>query len=234
MARVTGALLLAADAVDSTVGLQMAYLKSWAPRALKPLALRTPVLTPLAGRALRGEALDLVHRLPAVDLAYLDPPYNQHRYSANYHVWETLIRWDAPAHYGVACKRSDSRDPTTASAFNRRRTMPDALAGLIAAVDARIVAVSFSDDGYVPLPDLIDMCAARGHPVEVVSFEHPRHIGARIGIHNPAGVKVGTVGRTNTLEHLVLSGPGEVIREMAAAAAAPAAPREPAATRRPS
>ena len=35
-------------------------------------------------------------RLPAVDLVYLDPPYNQHRYATNYHVWETLVRWDAP------------------------------------------------------------------------------------------------------------------------------------------
>src|SRR5262245_22676233 len=35
-------LLEAADRVDSTTGLQMAYLKSWAPRALRPLALRMP------------------------------------------------------------------------------------------------------------------------------------------------------------------------------------------------
>ena len=35
-------LLEAADAVDSTVGLQMAYLKEWAPRALRPLRLRSP------------------------------------------------------------------------------------------------------------------------------------------------------------------------------------------------
>ena len=48
--------------------------------------------------------------LPDVDLAYLDPPYNQHRYVGNYHVWETLVAWDSPDHYGVACKRMDLRD----------------------------------------------------------------------------------------------------------------------------
>ena len=41
---------------------------------------------------------------------YLDPPYNQHRYFTNYHVWETLVRWDEPEHYGIACKRVDARD----------------------------------------------------------------------------------------------------------------------------
>ena len=30
------------------------------------------------------------------DLAYLDPPYNQHPYGANYHVLNTLTLWDKP------------------------------------------------------------------------------------------------------------------------------------------
>lgn len=29
-------------------------------------------------------------------LIYLGPPYDQHRHYANYHVWETLVRWDEP------------------------------------------------------------------------------------------------------------------------------------------
>lgn len=49
-------LLLAADAVDSTVGLQMAYLKQWASRALRPLRLLPPALTPSV-RDLRCEGM---------------------------------------------------------------------------------------------------------------------------------------------------------------------------------
>ena len=60
------------------------------------------------------------------DLAYLDPPYNQHRYFTNYHIWETLVAWDAPEHYGVACKRVDARDQSTKSRFNERRAMATA------------------------------------------------------------------------------------------------------------
>ncbi|MEP6815069.1 MAG: DNA adenine methylase, partial [Marmoricola sp.] len=82
-------LLLAADRVDSTTGLQMAYLKQWSPRSAQPLTLVEPALLPGPGRAVRGDATSLVDELPAVDLAYLDPPYNQHRYFTNYHVWET-------------------------------------------------------------------------------------------------------------------------------------------------
>ena len=71
------------------------------------------------------DAIALAPELDGVDCAYLDPPYNQHSYFANYHVWETLMRWDAPETYGVACKRIDCR--STKSAFtgsSRRRTPP--------------------------------------------------------------------------------------------------------------
>src|SRR5690606_3617923 len=40
------ALLEAADRVDSTTGLQMAYLKGWAPRSARAIALRHPRLIP--------------------------------------------------------------------------------------------------------------------------------------------------------------------------------------------
>ena len=60
---------------------------------------------------MRGDACELAGELGPFDFAYLDPPYNQHRYFTNYHIWETLVAWDAPVHYGVACKRVDARDP---------------------------------------------------------------------------------------------------------------------------
>ncbi len=45
------------------------------------------------------------------DLAYLDPPYNQHRYEANYHIWETLVAWDVarPLRGGVQADRGARR-----------------------------------------------------------------------------------------------------------------------------
>ncbi|MFT3714442.1 MAG: DNA adenine methylase [Gordonia sp. (in: high G+C Gram-positive bacteria)] len=208
-------LMEAADAVDSTVGLQMAYLKQWAPRALNDLTMKIPEFTPNSGRAVRGDATELVHSLPRVDLAYLDPPYNQHRYFTNYHIWETLVRWDKPEHYGVACKRIDARDPSTKSVFNAKRDMPPALAETIKNVDADVVMVSFSNEGYVPLADLIEMTRARGNPVEVLAFDSKRYVGALIGIYNPSGDKVGSVSHTRNTEYVILSGDADRIQQMA-------------------
>jgi adenine-specific DNA-methyltransferase len=216
-------LLEAADRVDSTTGLQMAYLKQWAPRALKPLELRVPPLIDGPGVALLADALETAcsGELGEFDLAYVDPPYNQHRYFTNYHVWETLVRWDAPQHYGVACKRVDCREPASRSLFNGRATMAGALAAVVAAVQASLVVVSYNDEAWLTLDDLVDMCASRGH-VAVLEFDSKRYVGAQIGIHSPSGVKVGSVSHLRNTEIMVLSGSRDLV-EVAVAAGAVAA-----------
>lgn len=200
-------LMLAADRVDSTTGVQMAYLKSWAPRAHKDLELRVPELLPRAaggaGAALCLDAADAAGRVDA-DLVYLDPPYNQHSYLSNYHVWETLVRWDAPEVYGVACKRVDCK--TRKSAFNSKVRALDAMRGLLARVDAPHVVVSFNDEGYIGRGDIEGLLAAWGE-VAVIGREHKRYVGAQIGVHNPRGERVGTVGRLRNTEYLFVAGP---------------------------
>jgi adenine-specific DNA-methyltransferase len=206
-------LIEAADRVDSTTGVQMAYVKEWAPRAHQPLALRVPDLLAGQGAAIRGDALAVAPTLPECDLVYLDPPYNQHRYFTNYHVWETLVAWDAPEHYGVACKRIDARDDATKSVFNRRRLMPDALARVIASVRARVVVVSYNDESWVSADELRDMCAVHGH-VELLAFDSRRYVGAQIGIHNPQGERVGTVSHVRNQEYVVIAGARDEVQRM--------------------
>ena len=52
--------------------------------------------------------------------------------------------------------------------------------------------------------------SARGH-VQVVEIERPRYVGARIGIHDPKGRKVGTVGRLQNVEYLFVVTPTPVV-----------------------
>jgi adenine-specific DNA-methyltransferase len=195
-------LMEAADRVDSTTGVQMAYLKSWAPRAHNDLSLRLPEVLPRAssgkGRALELDALEAVDQVEG-DVAYLDPPYNQHKYLGNYHVWETLVRWDAPEPYGIACKRIDCRDRQ--SAFNSRRTALDALRRIVSRVRAAHLVVSFNDEGFVPREAMEEMLSEIGE-VEVHAFDHKRYVGAQIGIFNPKGQRVGEVSHLANTEHL--------------------------------
>ncbi|MGD0379499.1 MAG: DNA adenine methylase [Acidimicrobiales bacterium] len=205
-------LMEAADRVDSTTGVQMAYVKRWADRSFRPLELRAPLLLRGPGRAVRGDACVVAPGLGEFDLAYLDPPYNQHRYEANYHIWETLVAWDAPDHYGVACKRTEIREGER-SAFNSRRTMPAALEQVVRDVHARLLVLSYNDESWMALDDLVEICRARGH-VEVLAFASNRYVGARIGIHNPAGERVGSVGRLRNVEYVIVAGDRDEVRHV--------------------
>lgn len=199
-------LMEAADRVDSTTGVQMAYLKGWSARSHNPLALRVPNLLarPRSGKCAAHmlEAPEAVRALEA-DLLYIDPPYNQHSYLGNYHVWESLVRWDKPEVYGVACKRVDCRDRR--SVFNSRPRFAGALEALLGAVRARSVVLSFSDEGFLPRPEVEAMLVrvfAGDREIGVSSHGYKRYVGAQIGIYNPAGEKVGSVGKLRNTEFI--------------------------------
>ena len=229
-------LIEAADRVDSTTGVQMAYVKQWAPRSFNPLELRVPELLPGAGRAIQGDALALTGSsgLGHVDLAYLDPPYNQHRYFTNYHVWETLVAWDAPEAYGVARKRVDSRDPSTRSAFNSKRTMPAALASVVRSVDCDLLVLSYNDESWLELDELEAMCSvgrsgtAGPREVATLSFDSTRYVGAQIGIFNPSGRKVGRVSHLSNRELLVIAGEAALVARVVEAVGSMQASPSPA------
>ena len=207
-------LLEAADRVDSTTGLQMAFLKGWAPRSFSSSSCASPSRStgrPGASRARRERAR--AGELE-VDLVYLDPPYNGHSYFSNYHVWETIVRWDAPERYGIANKRVDCRERK--SAYNSKR---------VAAGDARrpdrpsagALAARLGQRRGLPLGVEHPRAARRGRATSRrIDVDAKRYVGAQIGIHNPSGEKVGRVSHLRNREHLFLAGPDRRVVEDAA------------------
>jgi len=206
-------LMEAADRVDSTTGLQMAYLKEWSPRSYNDLSLRVPDLLPLSlhgkGRACGLDAFEAAAALEG-DVAYVDPPYNQHSYLGNYHIWETLVRWDSPEVYGVACKPVDVRKRR--SVFNSRPRFREAFTRLLGDIRAPVILVSFSNEGYITREEILTALRALwggSARVETIERDYKRYVGAQIGIYNPQGERVGRAGHLRNKEYLfVASRPG--------------------------
>lgn len=80
----------AADRVANISGTYGAYLKTIQKSALRPIQLKAPALVfGPKGQANSKDAIEWVSEIDC-DLLYIDPPYNQRQYPANYHLPEIL------------------------------------------------------------------------------------------------------------------------------------------------
>ncbi len=104
----------------------------------------------------------------AIDVVYLDPPYNQHPYGSNYHVLNTVTLWDQPALEPTITRRGDKsairQDWRTErrSPYNRPADALAAHQRLLEAFDVPWIATSYSTDGNIGLLDLLRATVSRG------------------------------------------------------------------------
>ena len=185
-------LMLALDAVDSTLGHYAAYLSKWSQRSYHELHLRLP-------RKFRIKTENHVTCMDAFDavkdyhdLAYLDPPYGSNnekmppsrvRYAAYYHIWKTLVLNDRPQLFGKAGRREDSKDAVAASVFEEFRRDTDggfvamkAIDRLIGSVNARYVLLSYSSGGRATKEELFGIINRHGRLREVREIDYRRNV----------------------------------------------------------
>ena len=196
-------LMEAADRVDSTTGVQMAYLKRYSSRSYNNLQLRIPELIDnVEGNTYESHQRDsneLVKELDPMDIIYIDPPYNQHSYLGNYHIWESLCIWDKSEHYGIACKRVDTK--VKKSDYNMKRKSVIAMTDLVNNLNCKTAIVSFNNEGYIPRNDMEILLASHG-TLSVKEIDYKRYIGSKIGVYNKKGKKVGKAGHTSNKEYI--------------------------------
>ena len=155
-------------------------------RIMAPMELEIPVLTDRGrGEALLGEAGTVIRGRPA-DLCYLDPPYNIHQYGSNYHLLNTLGLWDRPpvdsgrdAAGGLLSKAGIRQDwIRTRSPYCSRGKAQTALKELLEGIDARTIVLSYSTDGVIPFPELMEILSRRGEP-ELFARDYVMYRGGR-------------------------------------------------------
>lgn len=121
------------------------------------------------------DANRLVRRLPHLDLAYLDPPYNQHPYGSNYFMLNLLVNYREPE--GIS-KVSGIPNTWKRSAYNKRAKAIAALSDLLANLDARFILVSFNSEGFIPKVEMLDLLSSIGR-VEVLETKYNAFRGSR-------------------------------------------------------
>lgn len=147
------------------------------------LTLQPPVFfdNGLANEVLRMDATEAAAGIDC-DIAYLDPPYNQHQYGANYHLLNTVALWDKPpipehiSGSGARDKAAIRRDWRTArrSLYCHKATALQAFGELLGKLRARWILVSYSTDGIMALPELLSALSERGR-LTVVTRRYKRY-----------------------------------------------------------
>ena len=146
----------------------------------------------------RVDSADLAETLSdsgvEADVAYLDPPYNQHPYGSNYHVLNTITLWDKPMlserieGRNKAAIREDWRTQRR-SAYNYRRGATVAYANLMYSLRARYLLTSYSTDGMVSLRDLVEICVSRGETDFVLQGYKRYRVSSQRFSHKPVNIE---------------------------------------------
>lgn len=128
----------------------------------------------------------LVETLDEVDIAYLDPPYNQHQYGSNYHMLNTIAKWDhIPAELELnekgelkekAAIRHDWVNTRSHYCYKEEATL--AFENLISKIKAKHILISYSTDGIIPFEEMQRICMKKGK-VSIVTNEYTTYRGGK-------------------------------------------------------
>lgn len=158
---ILASLLEAADSVANTASVYGAYLKRFKQSALKPLKLRPLAISghTHGNQVFNMDANELIEQIEC-DILYLDPPYNHRQYGANYHVLETIAKYDSPQIQGTSGMRHYTR-----SRYCQPGGVQEAFEHLVGTARTKHILVSYNDEGLLSLRDVQQILGVRGRPM---------------------------------------------------------------------
>lgn len=154
-------LLEALSSVSNTAGVQAAYLKKIKERAAKDIVIKEQksLHLPAYIKTYNKSILDLLKSKEYIssykeNILYLDPPYNQRQYGPNYHLYETLVRYDSPEIKGKTGLRNWQKE--SKSDFCSKKTCLSFTKEIVNATRATYIFISYSSDGLLSKDDFLN------------------------------------------------------------------------------
>lgn len=148
-------LLQAVPYVANITGVYSAYLKFWDARSYHIMELKKPeiISNGKKNQCLNEDYVQVLGK--RCDLLYADPPYNSREYLPNYHILETIARYDYPQLSGVTGMRNYQGQK---SAFCRKSTVYDAFEPLLRDCRCRYILISYNNEGLISTDQLSRLC----------------------------------------------------------------------------
>jgi adenine-specific DNA-methyltransferase len=107
----------------------------------------------------QGDANAVIEYVPEVDVAYVDPPYNQHPYGSNYFMLNLILDNKRPEHISAV---SGIPEDWNRSRYNSAKSARAAMTELLSAIKAKFLLISFNSEGFISPPEMKDMLGGLG------------------------------------------------------------------------
>lgn len=130
-------------------------------RILANIEIKLPILSMNNSEVhvLKGDSNVICEKLPHVDLAYMDPPYNQHPYSSNYFMLNLLTNYEEPTNISNV---SGIPVGWNKSPYNKKNEAIKALSDICRKVKATYILISYNSEGFITFEEMVKMLSDLG------------------------------------------------------------------------
>jgi adenine-specific DNA-methyltransferase len=119
---------------------------------------------------------DLIFETPEIDVAYLDPPYNQHPYGSNYFMLNTILNNENKDNLS---KVSGIPDDWQKSNYNYKKKANDSMKDLLKNIRASYIIISYNDEGIISKKELIEIFEGLEYDWTLKEIEYQTYRGSR-------------------------------------------------------
>ena len=119
---------------------------------------------------LQKEATAMAENIPEIDVAYLDPPYNQHPYGSNYFMLNLILKNKLDV--AVSSVSGITQD-WNRSVFNKPHSALESMEKIVSVLDAKFVIVSYNSEGFIAFDEMVQMLKKYG---KVKTVEIPYNV----------------------------------------------------------
>jgi len=117
----------------------------------------------------------IINDLPEVDVAYLDPPYNQHPYGSNYFMLNLILDYKYPENISHI---SGIPDNWKRSDYNKCNKALHSLTELVEKIRSKYVIISFNSEGFISVEQMNQMLKKIGK-LQIVETKYNAFRGSR-------------------------------------------------------
>ena len=162
-------LLQSADKVANTTSIYGAFLKDLKKSARVKMQIVPAHYISFSQKSeLYNQDANTLVRKVGGDILYIDPPYNHRQYGANYHILNTIARYDSVKVSG----KTGIRDYVSSS-YCKKREVYASFEQLICDAKFHYIFVSYNDEGYMKQEEIAKIMSKYGS-YSFVQQEHKR------------------------------------------------------------